>query len=220
MTRRKSLAPSEDKAREQARIEAEAHKPLDCEKEERFAQAYAASFDGPASAREAGYGKEAEANWEELLDCPKVQARLRAPRQGPHVPPQVASAIFSRLKELAFADYSNLYVQDPITGEVRLEPSCATPEQLNMLKIRATTIRRGSVTQTTTTVEPPSRDKALDLVVQRMGLKVALPADGDGDAFGRAIDQLLRGGGGTFPINEKDDPDFFPDGLTDDGPGS
>ena len=195
MTRRKSLAPSDDKAREQARIEAEAHKPLDCEKEERFAQAYAASFDGPASAREAGYGKEAEAIWRKLLDCPKVQARLRVLQQSPTVPPQTASAMFARFKAMAFPDYSNLYVQDPITGEVRLEPSRATPEQLNMLKIRTTTIRRGSVTQINTTVETPSRDRELDLVARRMGLKVALPADGAEGEFESAVRQLLQSGG-------------------------
>lgn len=218
MTRRKSLATSDDKAREQARIEAEAHKPLDCEKEERFAQAYAASFDGPASAREAGYGKEAEAIWKKLLDCLKVQARLRVLQQNPTVPPQTASAIFARLTAMAFPDFSNLYVQDPITGDWRLELSRATPKQLSALKVRTTTIRRGSVTQINTTVETSSRDREMDLVARRMGLKVALPADSDGDPFGRAIDQLIRGGGGTFPINEEDDPDFFPDGLTDDGP--
>ena len=206
MTRRKNVPSSEDKARERAEIEAEAHKPLACEKEESFVQAYVASFNGPASAREAGYGKDADKVWTELLASRKVQARLRALQQSPTVPPQIPSAIFVRLKAMAFPDYSNLYVRDPITGEVRLEPSRATPEQLNMLKIRTTTIRRGSDTQTTTTVETPSRDRPLDLVAQRMGLKEALPADSAEGEFEKAISQLLRGGGGTYPINVNDDP--------------
>lgn len=206
MTRRKHVPPTEDKARERAEIEAEAHKPLDCDKEERFAQAYVASFNGPASAREAGYDKDADKVWRELLASRKVQARLRALQQSPTVPPQIANAIFDRLKAMAFPDHSNLYVRDPITGEIRLEPSRASPEQLNMLKFRTTTIRRGSNTQTTTTVETPPRDRLLDLVARRMGLKEALPADSAEGEFEQAFRQLLGGRGGAFPINENDDP--------------
>lgn len=194
--------PSSEFEIARAKIEQKARYPLRKKPRERFAQAYAASFDGPASARAAGYGKPSDKIWQALLGKPEVQARLRALIRGPRVPPPVPKAVFERILEQAFGDHSSLMVQNPLTGEMEVALSRATPDQLNSFRVRVTERRRGSCVDRSTVFETTPRSKALEIVALRLGLRTLWAGMEERNPLADAFAEISRRGS-PFPIAQR-----------------
>ncbi|TCP41262.1 hypothetical protein [Rhodovulum marinum] len=144
---------------------------------EQFARAFAIGFDGPAAAREAGYGRFSDRVWPVLLARPEIQARLRALRLSVEHAPATREEFVSALWRQGFADLSNLFVPDPETGGLRLDVTRARPDQLGLLDFEEkTVVRDGQVTRTLC-ISMQNRIEILKLLARHFGVGAESPSD-------------------------------------------